>query len=136
MAQQPNLLNAIDVVIDRIDKTATPMSGDVSGRREPANFIARKTRVTIPAQVSFNMANVEFSTLGADEKVSGYFIVRYIDLQNQGITLARGDKIVKIGQRDTQLFLLHSEGDPAAHYSSLGFTLVRMFFTDRNPSAK
>ena len=48
--------------------------------------------------------------------------------------LKRGDKIIKMGQINTELFILNEGGDPAAHFSGNNqFTLIRMFFSDRKP---
>ena len=133
---KPNLIKPIDVVIERIDKVETTYSTGVSGRRYPQNYIARKTEINLPAQVVFgdNEQIANYTQLGTDEKVKGYMVLRYEDVNNKGIELQRGDKVIKLGQLNVELFLLHSKGDPAAHYPSLGgFTLFRMFFSDREP---
>jgi len=130
------LIEPIDVEIEQIDKDETPFSDGVSGRREHLGTIARKAKVTVQAQVVFGntQQQTKFSQLGPDEQAGGYILLRYEDLANQGITLQRGDKIVKLGTLDRELYLLHSSGDSAAHYNSIGsFTLVKMFFGDRNP---
>ena len=130
------LIEPIDVIIERIDKINTTYSSGVSGRRYPQNYVARKTEVSLPAQVVFgdNEQIANHTQLGTDEKIRGYAVLRYEDTRNLSIELQRGDKIIKIGQINTELYLLHSQGDPAAHYSSIGgFTLFRMFFGDRNP---
>ena len=132
---QPQLIEPIKVEIEQIDKDNTPYSTGVNGMNEHINHIAKKTKFEIDAQVVFGNTEqkTEFSQLGAKENVKGYMVLRYIDLQNLGKTLERGDRITKLGQFNVKYFLLHSTGDSAAHYSSLDFTLVRMFFDDRNP---
>jgi len=136
MSDIPDLIESVPVEIEQIDKSATLFSSGVSGRSELLNNVVRKAKVTLPAQIVFGDSDQmsKFSRLGPDEQVKGYLVLRYIDLTNAGVVLARGDKIVKLGQLTTQLFLLHSSGDPAAHFSSIGgFTLFRMFFGDRTP---
>lgn len=130
------LIQPIDIIIERIDKVETTYSNGVSGRRYPQNYIARKTEISLPAQVVFgdNEQIANYTQLGTDEKVKGYCVLRYEDVNSKSIELLRGDKIIKIGQLNTELFFLHSSGDPAAHYTSIGtFTLFRMFFGDRQP---
>jgi len=135
MSSNPDLIEPVSVQIQQINKAQTPYSVGVSGRREVINHVVRNAMVTFPAQVIF--ANTEqkarYSQAGTDEQSSGYIILRYSDITAAGITLQRGDKIIKMGQLTTELFLMHGTGDPAAHFSSLGFTLVRMFFMDRSP---
>lgn len=136
MSDIPDLIEPVLVEIEQINKTTTVASGGISGRHEHMGNIQRDTKFTIQAQISFGNTEqqTKFSQLGPDEQAGGYLVLRIIDLENLGKTLKRGDKIVKMGNRDVELFLLHSDGDPAAHFSSIGgFTLVRMFFGDRNP---
>lgn len=131
-----DLIEAIDVVIEQIDKDSTPFPSGMSGRKFPVNHVERKTQVTLPAQVVHGDRDQKgnFSQLGADEERKGYIVVRYEDLTDQGVELERGDKIIKMGQFDVELFLTHSTGDPAAHFTGIGgFTLVRMPFQDRDP---
>lgn len=130
------LIEQINVVVEQIDKSTTPFSGGVAGRREHMGNIQRKVAVTLSAQVAFGNVNMrtEFNTqLGPDEQAKGYMVLEFAELTAKGIVLKRGDKIIKLGQLDVAYFLLHSTGDPAAHFSSIGFSLVRMFFGDRNP---
>lgn len=136
MSDVPELIEPVKVLIQPINKTATTYSSGVSGRREIQNYVARKSTVTLDAQVVFGDTNQRpnFTQLGVDEQVKGYLVLRYKDLQDAATTLQRGDKIIKLGQLDVEYFLLHSKGDPAAHFSSIGgFTLVRMFFADKEP---
>ena len=136
----PELIEPVDVTIKLIDKAATPMSGGVSGKREHMNYVNREKQVILPAQIvhaDLGM-KVKFSQLGADEQAKGYLVLRYIDIEAAGVELKRGHKIIKIGisgkkELDVEYYLLHSVGDPAAHFSSVGFTLVRAFFGDRKP---
>ena len=131
-----DLIEEINVIIEQIDKTATPFPSGASGRKFPVNHVVRKSQITLPAQVVHGDRDQKgnFTQLGADEQRKGYILVRYEDLTNQGVELKRGDKIIKMGQFDVELFLTHSTGDPAAHFTGIGgFTLVRMPFQDRDP---
>ena len=134
MGNVPKLIRPINVNIQQIDKTATPYSTGVSGRREHLGHVVRATTITIKSQVAFgDRDQVSKNTpIGIDEDIKGYLVLRFKDLTDAGVTLQRGDQITKIGQLITELFILHSNGDPAAHLSG-EFTLVRMFFGDRNP---
>jgi len=130
------LIEPINVEIEQIDKDETPYSDGVSGRRENYGSVTRKPKVTIQAQVVFGNTEqqTKFSQLGPDEQAGGYILIRYEDMTNLGVVFKRGDKIVKLGQLERELFILHSSGDSAAHYNSIGgFTLVKLFFGDRNP---
>jgi hypothetical protein len=131
-----DLIEPIDVTIQQIDKDSTPYPTGVSGRKYPVNNIGRKVEMILPAQVVHGDRDQRgnFTQLGADEERKGYILVRYEDLVNKGIQLKRGDKIIKIGQLSTELYLSHSTGDPAAHFTGIGgFTLVRYPFQDRDP---
>ena len=131
-----DLIEPIDVTIEQIDKVNTPYPSGPNGIPEIPNYTVRKTAITLPAQVVFgDRDQIPHPTpLGTDEKILGYMVLKYDDLNNSGITLKRGDKVIKMGQIETEVYLSHSQGDPAAHFSGIGgFTLVRMFFVDRNP---
>ena len=131
-----DLIEPIDIIIQQIDKTTTPFPTGVTGRKFPINHIERKTDITIPAQVVHGDRDQKgnFTQLGTDEERKGYVLVRYKDLTSKGVVLKRGDKIIKMGQFDVELYLTHSTGDPAAHFTGIGgFTLVRMPFQDRDP---
>ena len=136
MSDIPELIEPINVEIEQIDKTTTVASTGVSGRREFVGNIQRKTKIVLSAQVAFSNTDMitKFNQIGPDEQAKGYLVLRFIDLANKGVTLQKGDKIIKLGQLDVEYYLLHGTGDPAAHFSSIsGFTLFRMFFGDRNP---
>jgi len=133
----PELIEPIVVTIQQFDEANTVTSAGLSGRHELLNVRAELPPFTLPAQVAFgdNSMKPEFQQIGVDEQAAGYLVLRFIDVQNAGVTLKRGDKITKLGQLDVEYYLLHTLGDPAAHFSSQGgFTLFRMFFADRNPA--
>lgn len=136
MSDQPDLIEPVTVKLQQIDKDNTPYSAGISGRHEAINYIERKTEVELKAQVVFvdRKQQLEFHQLGAEEQVKGYCVFRYKDLTAKGVTIERGDKIVQVGQLTGEWYVLHGQGDPAAHFSSIGgFTLTRIFFGDREP---
>ena len=137
----PELIEPIKVVVEQIDKTATPFSTGVSGRRETQNFVKRIEQ-TFNAQVVFgNDDQKQHSTqLGVDEEAAGYCIFLESELEDLGKRPVRGDRIVKfIGQNgkekipSTKLYFNHSGGDLGGHFSNGGFGFVRLFFMDRDP---
>lgn len=129
-----DLIEPINVNIEQIDKDSTVFNDGLSGRNFPANTISRKSVITLEAQVVFGDRDQKgnITMLGADEQRKGYMVIRVSDLEDKKINLKRGDKITKIAQNETELYLTHSSGDPAAHINGV-FNLVRMFFEDRDP---
>lgn len=136
LIEDVELIEPVKVHFKQINKQATTYANSITGRRETQNYVAREAQSSIDAQISFsNNSNMPgYSQMGVDEQANGYILVRYKDMAALGITLKRGDKIVKIGQIDTNYFLLHGNGDPAAHFSGPNqFTLIKLFFSDREP---
>jgi hypothetical protein len=136
MTDIPNLIEPIDVKIEQIDKTI------LRPDRGPGNIpdsplpVPRKTTITLKAQIVFIDSSIEqnHTQIGTDEQARGYLVVRFIDLSSQNITLKRGDKIIQVGNRPCEFYLVHSFNDSAAHFSSeSSFTLLRVPFMDRNP---
>lgn len=141
----PRLLNPVKVTVSRIDKNETqydPIS------RENINIIRRRPSFNIDAQIVFRKVFVKGSFESADRKgemnvgmggvsdnSDGYILVRDVDLRVQGLTfqdIIHGDSITKLGQLDVTYFIVGKR--PAAHYSDQGgFTMVALFFEDRNP---
>ena len=127
----PNLLHPIDVTIERADKATTPYDPDI---REPLRT-ARRISVTVKAQVKyFQVGTPEWEKMGFSEEVKGYLLVRKTDVAAIPYTPSRGDRITAIGGRATALYLL--QWNDTGHYPDQGgYTLMRLFFTDRRPSA-
>lgn len=132
----PELIEPVFIKIKQLDKPATVYSSGVSGKREIMNAPVLGSEITLPAQIVFGDGDQKpnFSQLGTDEQSKGYLVLRYVDVTSAAVVLQKGDKITKLGQLDVEYYLLHTQGDPAAHFSSIGgFTLFRMFFSDRKP---
>lgn len=137
MSDIPELIEPVNVTVKQFNQAGTVFSSGVSGRREVINAPQYNADVILPAQIVFgdNEQLGRMSQLGTEEQIKGYMVLRYVDTQAASVQLKRGDKITKIGQLTTEYFFLHTQGDPAAHFSSIGgFTLFRMFFSDRAPS--
>lgn len=128
------LIEPIEVHIEQVDKTKTPYSDGITGRREIVNYVQRNQEIIIDAQVAFGDTDQKpnYTPMGVDEQAKGYMVLLYKDLTDKGVTLKRGDKITKIGQLDVEYYLLHGNGDPAAHVGGQ-FKLVRLTFADRVP---
>ena len=134
MSDIPELIEPVDVKIRQLNVGATQFSSGVSGRKEIINAPVMGPEISLPAQIVFAEPKQNFSQMGTDEQNTGYMVLRYVDVQSAGVTLKRGDKITKLGQLNTEYYFTHSQGDPAAHFTSIGgFTLFRMFFSDRAP---
>ena len=141
----PNLQNPIKVDISRIDRTETIWDNVL---RENINIIKRRPGFSIDAQVVYRKVFVKGSLDapdmdgqmgeglgGAVLNSDGYILLRVKDLELKSLTMndiERGDKITKIGQLDTNYYVVGKR--PAAQYSDQGgFTLIAVFFEDRNP---
>lgn len=130
---RPRLLNPIVIIIQKTQKAASPQD---HLRREPINKITRAVSIPLKAQVVWNpgenspgnypVANPQ----GVSDAQTGYVILLDEHLVAAGYTPERGDKIVKIGRRTTELYL--TEVAPHAHYEDQGdFTIIKAWFQDR-----
>jgi len=137
----PDLIEPITVTIESIDKSATPVSTGIAGRREIVNNVVR-TSFDLQAQVVFGNVDQDqkSSQLGTDEESSGYLIIRPKDLLDQAVTIKRGDRITKFTAANgtvtalpNPLYFQHSVNDLGAHFANSGFSFTRCLFTDRNP---
>ncbi len=141
----PNLLNPVVSTIDRIDRTETQWD---SIMRENINIIRRRPSFDIDAQIVYRKVFVKGSLDASDldgpmgvglggaiPNSDGYILVRVHDLALKGLTIndiERGDRITKLAQLDVDYYVVGKR--PAAQYSDQGgFTLVAVFFEDRNP---
>jgi hypothetical protein len=73
-----------------------------------------------------------YEQFGVNEQVRGWLTIRYVDTLTTGYSPRRGDRIVKCGRRDTELYVMNVE--PMGHYEG-GHELYRLYFTDRRPGA-
>ena len=127
----PNLNHPVDVVLHQISRGTTFMDEDA---REPVQHAARESSVTVPGQtrwVSAMEARPGRSGVAEDER--GYVVFRAVDLTAESVTLARGDRISKIGLEDCDVYITRIQ--PEGHYPDQGgATLFKAYFGDRQPS--
>jgi len=142
---RPNLLNPAITTIDRIDRTETQWDSIL---RENINIIRRRPSFDIESQIVYRKVFVKGSLDASDLNGSmgeglggsipnsdGYILLRVYDLGLKGLTMndiERGDRITKLGQLDVDYYVVGKR--PAAQYTDQGgFTLIAVFFEDRNP---
>ena len=127
----PRLLHPVPIQIQQISTATTEYDHDA---REPIQFAQRQTVKTVQGQVQWGAAMSEQHTRGgAVESADGYVLLRYVDLQAQGITLQREDRFVKLGNETTDLYI--NRLVPVGHYPDAGgATMVKAFFDDRGPT--
>jgi len=70
---------------------------------------------------------------GSESEANGYVLFRYVDLAAVSLSLKQGDRIVKMGTINTDVYITSLR--PEGHYpDQSGPALVKAFFRDRNPS--
>jgi len=127
----PNLLHPVPIEIEQINRSGTIQDDDY---REPIQQVSRNARVTIPGQVKWNSdERLNPTKAGAEDESQGYVLFRYTDLNRLGVTLQQGNRIVKMGTVDVDVYIIQLR--PEAHYPDLGGPgTVKAFFRDRFPS--
>ena len=126
---RPRLLFPADLVVEQIDRSNTYYD---NRSREPVGNVKR-TQVTIEAQRSNVHRQIPvFTQYGVDEQVRGWFTIRKEDADKLSYTPKRGDRLIKFGDQTIELYVVNTE--PQGHYEA-GYTLWRLYFTDRRPAA-
>lgn len=129
----PTLIHPILIQLAQIDRDSSIYDDSA---REVIGNIATETVTTLQAQVSFKQIDKpdpQYS--GVREKSLGYLLFRFLDLGTASITLKRGDRIRKIGNRNVNYFLHYFQD--CGHYPDQGgATLVKAYFVDRHPSSQ
>ena len=127
----PNLQHPVDVVIERVNRSATTYDTQA---REPIRTVGRLPAITIPAQVQWTIRSPSMVPAGIVNQASGYLVARKVDLEAKGYSPLVGDKITNVGCESTDLYVLYVS--PMAHYpDQRGVTLYRIWFEDRRPAA-
>lgn len=122
-----NLIKPVKAKIEQIQKSNTRYDHN---RREPVNRIIRDVAWEIDCQVKWFFENdPKMTELGVDIDTAGYIVVRQQDLDAQSKEIKRGDKIIKLANRDVSLFV--TKNTPAAQDEAGIFRLLRIFFKDR-----
>ena len=129
----PNLLHPVLVKIEQIDKTNTVYD---SKAREPIQQANRKVFVTIPGQVNWvRTESIQAQKGGIRETAQGYILFRKVDLDALNVVLDYGDRILKIGHLDVELYV--SDQEWQGHYADQnGGSLLRAYFQDRKPGKR
>lgn len=148
----PNLIHPIPVTIQRQSAAATVFDHRA---REPVRQLWKAgegpgtgTAVDLVAQVNWNeggVAKPKVNPEGVEEMSEGYLLFRLVDLLNAGVAvdngdgtvdfgLLRGDRIVRIGRRRTNLYVLFFR-DVAGYQDQGGCTLLEVDFSSRAPSS-
>ena len=146
----PNLIHPVPIQIQRINSAVTTF--DLRSRSPVRQMWKRGqgpgtgTLSALSAQVNWNDGHQKRPRPhpgGVEEKSLGYLLFRLVDLIDASVAtldadgavnigLARGDKIIRIGVRKVNLFVLWFR-DVAFYPDQLGSTLLEADFSDRRP---
>jgi len=130
----PNLIFPVKVTIEKTDKSATVQD---HLRREPINVMSRPSTFIIECQIKWaNTATdkdnkTENTQPGVDDGQFGYIVVRTIDRKTKGVTIERGDRIIKLADRDVSLFVTNSTFH-SHNEGTTDFQLEKYWFMDRS----
>lgn len=148
----PNLIHPIPVTIQQQNPAATVFSARA---REPVRQLWKAgegpgtgTATELVAQVNWNeggVAKPKVNPAGVVEMSEGYLLFRVVDLLAAGVAtergdgtidfgILRGDRIVRIGRRRTNLYVLFFR-DAAGYTDQDGCTLLEVDFSSRAPSS-
>lgn len=148
----PTLIHHVPVTIQRASDAITTFDPRA---REPVRQLWKAgqgpgtgTALELEAQVNWNngeVANPKLRPGGVEEESEGYLVFRVVDLLDRGVAtdngdgtvefgLARGDKIVRIGRRRTNLWIVFFR-DFAGYTDQEGCTLLEVNFASRAPSS-
>lgn len=126
----PNLIHPIPVIVEQRDLSQTIYDEDT---REPIRQVVRKAEITINAQILWDFHGDPNATTGGLELgETGYILAKISELSAAGVSLAFGDRIKKIGDLVVELYITRTR--PMGHYPPMGATILRCYFTDRDPT--
>lgn len=127
----PNLIRPVNVIFELLDRDAFMYDLDA---REPIHGSRSSQTTTLPAQVYWaERDRLDARPAGVREVDRGEVVVRFADMDKQGIRLKRGDRITSIGNQ-TGLDLYLTEEQPIAHWADIGGPGAAKFaFVDRHP---
>jgi len=127
----PNLIHPVPITIQQLSKGDTLYDDDF---REPIQQSVRTVSKVISGQVRWATSDdLSMTNSGPREGEAGYVLFRYRDLAAASVTLQQNDRFTKIGNEIVDVYVTRTQ--PLGHYPSAGgATLVKAFFTDRQPS--
>ncbi len=136
---QPKLNHPIWTVIELLDREGSMLMDEDA--REPV-YGPKSTfykTITIPAQISTQDTDMAVAEdTGIRETSRGHIICRVVDMEKiigPGMRLKRGDRIIKIGFEDVDLYIIGHRS--FAHWPHLGGAmLVMYYFSDRHPTSQ
>lgn len=130
---RPRLIHPIWITIAPISKSTTTYDAEA---REPIREAAKATAIKVKAQNRVRrLAEPEFQPIGVVEDVRGWLTVEKQHTDSFNYIPKRGDLISKIGHRTTQVYIVWWED--MAHYTDQdGAGLMRLYYSDRRPSAR
>lgn len=131
MRLYPHLLHPVSVTIYQTDTGATVYDDDA---REPVNQVGRKMARSLPGQVRYvsSMERKVSGSYGYEDGESGDVTFRQKDLDVMSVRLVPGDRITGIGTMGHDVYITRLM--PFGHYPEFGHTLLKAFFTDRQPA--
>lgn len=125
----PRLIRPFTAIIEAIDKSSTVYD---RRSRQPIGDVAR-VRYSIPAQHdSVHRMMPDWDQSGPSEQLRGRLIVRYVDIEAAGYTPRRGDKVVQMGTKSVEYYIVNIE--QRGHWQN-GPTFLRLYYSDRRPGA-
>jgi hypothetical protein len=125
----PRLIRPALLIVEAIVKADSPYDEDY---REPIGDPKRTTYQIRAQRWNVHRQVPHFEQIGPNEQVRGWFTIRQTDLAPSGWTPRRGDRCVKFGRFDIELYIVNTE--PMAHWEN-GAEIMRLYFTDRRPAA-
>lgn len=128
---QPNLLHPVPVTIEQKATATTVYDEDA---REPVGDVERTTPVIVEGQAKWrDQFAVDMEPGGIQETSDGYVLFRRVDLDAESVTLQVFDRITRIGNIDTDVYITRLEW--TGHYPDQGGpTMVKAHFADRQPA--
>lgn len=126
----PTLIHPVPVILEPLNAATAPRDEEA---RELVHGARRGTKVRISAQVSWSLKDDPTDhPAGVVEISKGYVLVRRRDLERMNLTIARGDRISKIGVQAVDVYVTGTQ--PRGHYPDQGgHTLLRVYWGDRQP---
>lgn len=126
----PRLIHPVRVTIEQTNPTSTVWDNDA---REAVQQVARKAAVTLQGQASYGSSkDMSPGATGIREGEDGYVLFRQSDLAARSISLQVNDRITQIGGTLHDAYITRLQ--PMGHYPEFGSTIVRAYFSDRQPA--